>query len=358
MQARMSLDSHWAGRRPAIHRVEGSQESRQGGAVFRRRDSRADDPGGRGCFDKWIMKIEARRGGIRMSFALLTSLTVGVLVGVWAERSGLGRYPLLKDKAPPVSFQQFPAVGPRGGGEAPEVIAEILRTDPEASCTEDRAPVWAYLRQLWGRTSENDLEWLFTADEALSWLCGAAQAPAELENGLVGLAGDRKLPEALREHAMQHLGQWAQEHAVGERVWEGFRRAVEEERSGEISGVALLAVARSQFAFKEKAWLCSVASECLEANGTSATLRVAACQVAAMHKLQEVEPKVRRLLLEGPTAGERLAALRVLGELGTGETGEWLAGVPSSEAPLEEDTKGKAILRIRTRLAGATVPPR
>lgn len=293
-----------------------------------------------------------------MGFALLPSLAVGVLVGVWAERFGLGRYPPSEEKAVPVSSSRCSEARTRGGGEAPEVIAEILRTDPGVSSAEDRAPVWAYLRQLWGRTSENGLEWLLIADEALSWLCGAGKAPAELENGLVGLSGDRELPEALREHAMQHLAQWAQDHVVGERVFEGFRRAVEEERSEEISGVAFLAIARSQFASREKAWLCSVAPECLEADGVSAALRVAACHVVAMYNLQEFEPKVRQLLLGAGTAGERLAALRVLGEIGSGETGRWLAGIRCVEGPLEEDAKEKAIVRIRTRLAGASVPPR
>ena len=235
------------------------------------------------------------------------------------------------------------------------MIAEILRGDPGGSSAEDRAPVWAFLRQLWGRTSENNLEWLLSADEALNWLRGAGHAPAEVENGLVDLAGDRRLPAALREQAMQHLGQWAEARPAGERVREGFRLAVEEERSGAIAGVALLALARSRFASAEKPWLCATALACVGGEGVSGALREAACDVAERYGLHEAEPELRRVSRVGVTAGERLAALRALGEVGDLDTREWLEGVPLTGAPLEGDARAKAVERIRVRLAAAGV---
>ncbi len=301
------------------------------------------------------MDIQVGRGGKGFGAALLPSLLAGVVVGIWVERTGLGRYPTASGQAAVSVQPQAPAVRVAGEG-APESIAEILRVDPGGSSAEDRAPVWAFLRQLWGRTSENNLEWLLSADEALNWLRGAGHASVEVENGFVDLAGDRRLPAALREQAMQHLGQWAEARPAGERVREGFRLAVEEEKSGAIAGVALLALARSRFAPAEKTWLCATALACVGAEGVSGALREAACEVVERYRLHEAEPELRRVSQVGVTAGERLSALRALGEVGTVETREWLEGELLTGAPLEVDARVKAVERIRVRLtaAGAT----
>jgi hypothetical protein len=308
------------------------------------------------------MNIEAgrrgKRGGKWLVSVLLPSLLAGVAVGVWVERAGLGRYPQTPAQGAVASAPLPPEAVSFPGAGAPELIAEILRTDPGGSSAGDRAPVWAFLRQLVGRTSENDLEWLLSADEALNWLRGAVHAAAEIEGRLVEITGDKRLPIALREQAMQHLGQWAEARPAGSAVLESFRRAVEEERSEGLAGGALLGLLRSRFASAEKQWLCAAALECIGAEGVSGALREAACHVVERYGLEQAEPELRKVLSSGGTVGERLAALRALGEVGGAETLGWLEGRPSSGAPLEAAARGKALERIRLRLAAAGGAPR
>jgi hypothetical protein len=230
-----------------------------------------------------------------------------------------------------------------------EKIAEILRTDPRGSQAEDRAPVWAFLQRFEGLIAGKEGEWLLGADEALNWLRGAEQAAPEVENGLVGLALEKKLPPALREYVLQHLGLWAEEHAAGSQVLAALKTVFLAEEFSPLSGVALAALFRSRFATQEKAWIQNQGLHLASSGHAHPLSRSLALQILGQSKVAEAEPIARSLFTGAATVQEKIGALQVLRWVGTAETLAWLRAFSPETEPLTAAAQRQTLQTLRER---------
>jgi len=233
--------------------------------------------------------------------------------------------------------------------QAPREIAETLRTDPRGTQPEDRAPVWSFLQKPEGLVFGKEGEWLLGADEALNWLRGAEQAAAEVEDGLVGLALEQKLPSALREHALQHLGLWAEEHPAGPRVADALKTVSMAEASSPLSGIALAALFRSGFASQEKAWIQKQGLHLATSKEAHPLSRSLALQILGQSKAAEAEPIARSLFKGAATVQEKIGALQVLRWVGTAETLAWLGVVSEETEPLTAAAQRQTLQILKER---------
>lgn len=257
------------------------------------------------------------------------------------QASLAGREEVAAPQKTPVeeAFQQNP----------PPAIAETLRTDPRGTQAEDRAPVWAFLQRLEGLVSGKEGEWLLGADEALSWLRGAEQAASEVENKLVGLALEQKLPPAFREYVLQHLGLWAEEHAAGSQVVAALKTVSQAEAASPLSGIALAALFRSGFATQEKAWIQKQGLYLASSRDAHPLSRSLALEVLGQSKVAEAEPLARALLKSAATVQEKIGALQVLRWVGTAETLAWLGAFSPENEPLTAAAQRQTLQTLRER---------
>jgi hypothetical protein len=240
-----------------------------------------------------------------------------------------------------------------GSERTPEPIAEILRTDPRGSQIEDRNPVWAFLQKQEGRASGMESEWLLGADEALSWLCGATQAAQEVETGLIALALDSQLCAPLREYALQHLGQWSEEHTAGPKVRDALKNVITNAGDSSLAGTALAALSRSCFENSDHDWLQSEALRLASSENAHPMSRSVALQLLAQSRTPEAEPLARALLRKGGTVPEKISALQLLGQVGTADTLGWLDAFSEETEPLTAAEQRKTMLLLRSRFRQA-----
>lgn len=233
---------------------------------------------------------------------------------------------------------------------APKEVAEILRTDPRGTQREDRAPVWAFLQRLEGLIPGKEGEWFLGADEALSWLRGADQAASEIENGLIGLALEEKLPSSLREYALQHLGVWAEEHSPSCVVKETLKNVSLAEEASPLSGIALSALFRSSFGPQETAWIHHHGLHLAASRLTHPLSRSIALQILGQSRAAGAEPIARALFQEATSSvREKIEALQVLRWVGTRETLEWLSSFSEASELLTATAQRQTLETLRDR---------
>jgi hypothetical protein len=236
---------------------------------------------------------------------------------------------------------------------APKDIAETLRTDPRGTQKEDRARVWTFLQNSEGWNTANPTLWLLGADEALGWLRGAEQVPAEVETGLCALVLAPNLPASLREYALQHLGLWAEEHTASPSVLDAFKQAFLLEQTSRLAGIALTVLYRSCFGSQETMWIQKHALQLASSTRAQPVSRAAALQVLALTNTEDAEPIARSFLSTTATIDEKIAALQVLRRVGTPETLGWLAACKEEREPLTAEAQRQTLQTLRARWTAA-----
>jgi hypothetical protein len=283
------------------------------------------------------------------------ALFVGLFVGGTAARFLQHRGERFFSEADGVHLSRpiGPAAGEGGDQEPflrhPSGVAELLRGEAKDSSMADRRQVWTFLREhCGGETPDSSVDW-FAVDEALTWLRGAVEAAPEIEAELVGLAGDRALPEALRCFALQHLGMWVEEHPLGPDALAHLKAATGECASGGVGGAALRILNRLKVFPEDEAWLRGRVLEVLAAVDCSAEQRVAALQIAVELDAAEVESLARRYVEPGRQVAERVNAFLALGRLGNHETLRWLGSLPQPRESLVLEAKERALRELAKR---------
>ena len=295
----------------------------------------------------------------RKKCALPVACFTGFLVWLAGARrkeapfAGAGPHDVLKRpaKAPETAAakEKTPEEEP-SQDRAPKEISEILRTDPRGTQTEDRAPVWGFLQRLEGLVPGKEGEWFLGADEALSWLRAADQAAPEIEAGLISLALDQKLPSALREYALQHLGVWAEEHSVSLIVRETLKNVALAEEASPLSGIALAALFRSGFGPQETAWIHQQGLHLASSRAAHPLSRSLALQILGQSGAAAAEPIARALFREAAsTVREKIEALQVLRWVGTRETLVWLSSFSEASEPLTAAAQRQTVESLRER---------
>ena len=245
------------------------------------------------------------------------------------------------------------------GGEptarTPAVVAEVLRRAPQDATDDERALVWGFLRDASQGSAEGEALWLVGADEALSWLRGATQSGDEVETGFVELVQNTKIPAALRDFALQHLGIWAEEHAAGPLVLLALQTLVTAESASPLAGHALQALCRSCFAPNAVLWIRRAALQLATNPNAHPQSKIAAIEAAGHCGFEEIEPPARELLIHAQTVTERITALQVLGWVGSRGTLEWLETQPLFTEVLTAAAQKQALRTLRQRWeVGAT----
>jgi len=237
----------------------------------------------------------------------------------------------------------------------PAVVAEVLRRAPPDATSEERALVWGFLRDASQWSVEGEALWLLGADEALSWLRGATQSGDEVETGFVELVQSTRIPPALRDFALQHLGIWAEEHAAGPRVLQALQTLVTAESASPLAGHALQALCRSCFAPDAVPWIRRAALQLATNPNAHPQSRIAAIEAAGHCGFEEIEPPARDLLTRAQTVTERITALQVLGWVGSRGTLEWLDQQPPFTEVLSAAAQKQALRTLHQRWeVGAT----
>lgn len=234
-------------------------------------------------------------------------------------------------------------------GRTPAVVAEVLRRDPKDATGEERALVWGFLRDASQWSAEGEALWLVGADEALSWLRGATQSGDEVETGFVELVQSTRIPPALRDFALQHLGIWAEEHAARPRVLEALQTLVTAESTSPLAGHALQALCRSCFAPDAVLWIRTAALQLATNPNAHPQSKIAAIEAAGHCGFEEIEPPARELLTHAQTVTERVTALQVLGWVGSRGTLEWLEPQPLFTEVLTAAAQKQALRTLRKR---------
>jgi len=231
----------------------------------------------------------------------------------------------------------------------PAVVAEVLRRAPQDATDDERALVWGFLRDASQWSAEGEALWLLGADEALSWLRGATQSGDEVETGFVELVQSTRIPAALRDFALQHLGIWAEEHAAGPRVLEALQTLVTAESTSPLAGHALQALCRSCFAPDAVLWIRNAALQLATNPNAHPQSKVAAIEAAGHCGFEEIETPARELLAHAQTVNERVTALQVLGWVGSRGTLEWLEPQPVFTEILTAAAQKQALRTLRKR---------
>ena len=298
----------------------------------------------------WCAPVVALGSGV-LAWALVWSWThrfaSTLPVQVQNQSPSNGTVPLAAETLFPATTNQ----DEEGSTPIPALVAEVLRRAPIDATTEERALVWNFLSTADGWTPELEALWLRGADEALTWLRGAEQAHAEVEAGLVGLVQNPKLPEALREFVLQHLGIWAEDHEAGEAVLRVFQELVMSESTTPMSGRALEALCRTRFAQREVLWIRKAALALATNSNAHRLTRLAALEAAGQLGFEEIEPPARELLARAETIHERVTALHVLGWVGGRGTLEWLERRPAPSETLAAAAHSQALHSMRERWA-------
>jgi hypothetical protein len=231
----------------------------------------------------------------------------------------------------------------------PAVVAEVLRRAPLYATSEERTLVWGFLRDASQWSAEGEALWLVGADEALSWLRGATQSGDEVETGLVELVQSRRIPAALRDFALQHLGIWAEEHAAGQDVLRALQTLVTAESASPLAGHALQALCRSCFAPDAVLWIRNAALQLATNPNAHPQSKIAAIEAAGHCGFEEVEQPARELLTHAQTVNERVTALQVLGWVGSRGTLEWLKPQPVFTEILTAAAQKQALRTLHQR---------
>lgn len=231
-------------------------------------------------------------------------------------------------------------------------VEQILRAEAAASTGEDRRLVWEYLRAC-GEAPDpgRGVDW-FGVDEALSWVRGASEAPAEIEAELTSLGRDGMLCESLRCFALQHLGMWAEEHPLGAVTVEQLRAVTDEADEALVGGVgaaALRVLNRIRSQPSDAQWLRVRVLGLLEKMQCHPEQRVAALQIAVELEATEVEPAARKLSEPNRQVAERVNAFLALGRLGNRETLRWLGSQPRPAETLVLEARAQAMVELAKR---------
>jgi hypothetical protein len=297
----------------------------------------------------WRAKLSEAWRGRGPGAALLAALLAGGAAS-WTFRN--------KGEGIPVEGWAV-SVGRSGGASSPvesedstgtsSWVGEVLRRDANVSTSEDRQPVWMFLRECCGTENSGlNPEW-FDADEALTWLRGAPGAASEIEAGLMSLAGNLSLSGSLRCLALRHLGIWAEEQPLGLETLVKLRAVTGERVVTGVGAAALQVLHRMRSSAVERDWLRARVLELLEDGDCPLEQRVAALQIAVELDVKEVEPVARRFVAPSRQVTERVSAFLALGRLGNGETLRWLrVQAPPVEA-LVLEARERALLNLAGR---------
>jgi hypothetical protein len=283
----------------------------------------------------------------------------GLVLGVALAAGGLTAWmlPNRPSGIPPEKqlVQRFSISGAGGGVEEveepffPERIAEIVRVDPSASTVEDRASVWAYIRETCRvGVSSGGVDW-FGIDEALTWLRGASVAPKEIESGLMHLGENPLLLEMLRCLALQHLGAWAEEHQTGAAVAEDLRAIAGDPQSGAVGCAAFKILHRIRSGPEDSLWLRDTAMQWMQREDCAPERRLAAIEAAVDLHVSEAEPNARKLIAPSRLVAERVGGFLALGELGNGTTRQWILDQPVPTEVLVAEARKIALTKLAKR---------
>lgn len=241
-----------------------------------------------------------------------------------------------------------PVESPRLADCMPGFVAELLRRDPRDVPEQDRACVWAFLRQCWGLRFERQSEWLLGADQALAWLCGAPEKREEILEGLIDLVGTQTLPEGLRECALHHLGGVRDGLPPTPEVWKVLERIVTLEPDRALAGTALVSLSRMNCKSGQLEWIRERVLQVARAEGGSVRVRVAALQIAGTLGFTEMEPLARAACVQSESAAEKIAAFEALGALGNEETLVWLRSLPSASEVWCQEIRAETLKRLNS----------
>ncbi len=231
----------------------------------------------------------------------------------------------------------------------PPPLGEIMRRDPRGSSEEERLALWTFLETAQEADRARNSAWILGVDQTLAWLRGATQGGPEIETGLIRLIGNEQLSMQLRELALSHLGIWSEEHPVSGTVLETLKRIAQTRPFSRLSGLALTALTKGQFAGQESGWIASIAIQILSET-SAAPARITALQLIAQvpHSHTAQAKALAQRLLAGPsTTAERIGALQLLGQIGDQKTLAWLLQSPEESDPLAADTRKSAVENLR-----------
>jgi hypothetical protein len=276
--------------------------------------------------------------------ALLAALLAGG-GGFWVLRSKTIVVPAKSDGAGLIVAGDHAS----GSGESDEttpvsdLLRQILRTDARDSSIEDREVIWRLLKENYrAQSGAESVNW-FEVDESLAWLRGARAEDPEIESGLIGIAADKSLLEQARCFALQHLGIWAEQNAVGATTVQQLRALAEDMQCRPVASAALRVLTRLRASSEDTQWLRDKIVRLLETSDCPSVQSVAALHIAVELGAAEVEPFARRLTAPGCQQAQRVNAFLALGCLGTRDTLRWIQSQPEPVEILVKEARQTAL---------------